>query len=216
MPSMAVQKTFGKRKYPWKKKPLTLAKVSRKVTALVRETEIKNFDVATTSSAPLTLPGTGVIVPVSQVAQGDSSLNRDGRQINMKGVVCNYQHAVAGTPASAGFRCALVLDKNGAGSAPTWVDIFEADNAWSQYNANSWKRFKILYDNFNFIGKYDPVNAVPSAGTIFASDQFKLIKRNIQMVYGPNAANPITNALYLVFHGAGTVQYSHRLSFSDA
>lgn len=107
-----------------------------------RDVERKRFNTAISQFSV----GTGGAVVLNNVAAGDDSNEREGRQITMKGLTCNVGVAPVGTEVTFGWW-AIVLDRDPQGASPTVDQIYggnSTDPAFVNRNPSYIDRFKVL------------------------------------------------------------------------
>lgn len=190
----------GKLKRPSKKGRWMVAKkkgLSAKVSELIRNQELKWFDVTLSSASPSS------VVPLNNVPMGDDSTTRDGRKIRMKSCYVKlFASNVSSWP-----RFAIVYDKVNNGTLPSYTEIFDSvGGPAAQFNLNNRHRFVILYDNHAGIKKgRDPFFFAGGTGTAFFGD-VQYIKLDHETIYGATGggtiAGTLSGALYIVFLGA--------------
>ena len=110
---------------------------------------IEEKELVTTVTATA-INNTGVVSPISRIAQGTDYIQRIGNSIKMQRIEVRcrlFQHASA---TQTVVRCSLVRDLDGAGTIPTTADIYESVGAVSapltQFDFLNRKRFSVLYD----------------------------------------------------------------------
>ncbi len=120
--------------------------IAKSVRRLVN-VEIKNFDIQQLSED---LTQTPVIVPLSNIAVGDTTNSRDGSQCKMVGIDLNYTITQATAGTSSFVRILLIQDKQTNQAIYTPADLLENDaaqqNIVSPRNLDNLKRFTVLYD----------------------------------------------------------------------
>lgn len=136
-------RSCGKMVYSDAKKALALARATRRLLNI----EVKNHDV---QQNLITLTSAPVIIQLSNIPQGDTTISRDGNQCKMSGLQMDYiitQHASAIT---THVRVLLVLDKQTNQAVYTNTDLLQdvtiRDNLVSPRNLDNMKRFTVLYD----------------------------------------------------------------------
>jgi len=105
-------------------------------------TEVKKFDV---NVADATVDAGGVVFPITAIAQGDTSANREGNQIRIKYITCLGTAA----PGTVTLRLVLVQDTQMTpATAPTIAQIFEGTDPRTLMNRQSATagRFNIIWD----------------------------------------------------------------------
>lgn len=91
---------------------------------------------------------TGSINLLSGIAQGSDVTNRIGRKVSWKSLSIRFTIYQAAAGVLANVRALLVLDKAGAGTAPTWLDIMSTTQTETARNISNIDRFKILMDEY--------------------------------------------------------------------
>ena len=93
---------------------------------------------------------TGVVSPISRIAQGTDYTQRIGNSIKMQRIEVRCRIFQNPTATQTVVRCSLVRDLDGAGTIPTTSDIFENVGGISapltQFDFLNRKRFSVLYD----------------------------------------------------------------------
>ncbi len=115
--------------------------------------EVKNFDVQQTS---VTLTAVPVIIQLSNIPQGDTTITRDGAQCKVLALELSLQLQANSAAVTQSVRIMLVCDKqtNQAVYVNTDLlqDITANDNMVSPYNLDNKFRFTILWDQiFNLV-----------------------------------------------------------------
>lgn len=213
-------KRSSKRRY-LKKRP-----IARLVKNIVnRKVETKLFqEIYGSSTLSAASP---VIVPISNVAEGDTGNDRTGRVIEPVRLQCKVVvKANAAVPISA-VRMTIVKFKQCQGTLPTLADIFPSSAVTignishempllSTQIANDKRKFQIIYDKVKFISK----------GTDDANRdvlQFYVSKRLKGKTYytGVNGTDEGSNQYYLMLHTDNTDNdmvrlFTKRFYFKDA
>lgn len=129
-------------KYNYKKsEEYKIRTLQRKVRQLDKQVEINTHDAGDTG----TQGTTGAIYPLSQIAQGDASVEREGLQISP--VHLQYKiAALANTTLSQYIRFIFFVDTQNHGVYPTVADLLESDSSFSWPEHNTRPRFQILRD----------------------------------------------------------------------
>lgn len=100
----------------------------------------------------------GVVDPLTEIAQGDSSSTRTGnsiyvRSVNVKGL-WNWNSA---GDANQTVRCVVIQDTQQIGDTrPAWTDVFAHATVVSHLNPNTVGRFKILYNQVFDLNTQNP------------------------------------------------------------
>ncbi len=132
--------------------------------------EIKNFDTQQTTVAVSVTP---IILEISNIPQGDTTITRDGAQCKVLSIELSYQINQNASATISSFRIMLVCDKqtNEAvySSGDLLQDLTQNDAIVSPRNLDNTRRFQVLYDR---------VHTFSSSGTrIFVTKKrFKLNK----------------------------------------
>lgn len=173
--------------------------------------EFKTID-ATSSATYGTTP---VIAPLNAVAIGDDYNNRDGRQIRLKSCALRMDFlANAAATTDTQIRCVLVLAKSPEGVAPTFTDVFDTANLYSQRNLTNRKEFVIMFDKIITLSP-DSVD----------KKFFKYYKKlNFKTIFNSTSTATVagieSNGLFLMFLSSDntnqpTINYTHRCRFID-
>ncbi len=125
------------------KKALTLAQGLKRLVNV----EIKNHDVQQTV---VNLTTTPVIIQLSNIPQGDTTITRDGAQCKVLAIEMNVQiHAVASSSIST-VRLLLVCDKQTNQAIYVNTDLLEdvtiSDNLVTPLNLDNKFRFNVIWD----------------------------------------------------------------------
>jgi len=135
--------------------------------------EVKNHDVQQTAVA---FTNTGVITQLSNIAQGDTTITRDGAQCKVIGIYLAYFLQVSATAPRTAVRIMLVLDKQMNQAIYTIGDLLEdvtgSDILITPRNLDNKHRFTVLYDKNH--------NLSTANSTVVVR---KYIKRNILLRY---------------------------------
>lgn len=186
-------------------KALTIAKGLHRLLNV----EIKNFDVQQTG---VSVSQTAVIIQLTNIPQGDTTVTRDGNQAKMLGVDLNYTITVNDTPTIPRhlIRIMLVVDKQTNQAIYAIGDLLEdstgLDNLVSPRNLNNKHRFTILYDRLHNLSIAFSVAHVR-----------KYIKKEVLLRYDastPSIADLTQNSLSLVQISNGTVNLPTITSFN--
>lgn len=115
-----------------------------KVVAAIVNSEKKYFDTNPSSQID---HGTPYILGLTQMAQGDTNITRNGNTIALKSLQATLQLKFDPLIADEVIRVVIFRDNdNNSGTAPTVSDIYENPDVLSLRNKNTPKRFTILYD----------------------------------------------------------------------
>lgn len=104
--------------------------------------ELKTHD-STTSDTPNT---TGLIVGLTLIAQGDTSLSRDGLQIMPKNLQFKIRVVKHGSATNTQVRIIIFKDKEQGGTLATVADLLEGDGTLDFTEHDTRPRFQILRD----------------------------------------------------------------------
>ncbi len=104
--------------------------------------ELKTFDTATVTAPP----AAGLITPLSQMAQGDTSITREGLQISPSHLLWKYDIQLHTTPRNSIARVIIFCDKQMAGTDPTVAQVLESADVQSWPEHDTRPRFKIYRD----------------------------------------------------------------------
>ncbi len=162
--------------------------------------EIKNHDVEQTSA---TITQTPVIIQLSNIPSGDTTITRDGAQCKMVGINLNYFLTVDPTLPRTVVRIMLVIDRQTNQAVYSNADLLDSTvsqlNIVSPRNLNNLHRFIVLYDKTHMLSLDTPTVAVR-----------KYIKKDVLLRFDastPSIADLTQNSLSLVqFTNEGTNQ----------
>lgn len=117
-----------------------------KVVAAIVNAEKKYFDVNTADAGCDT---TAQITCLTNMAQGDTNITRDGNTVALKSLqIEGYVNFDTAVPYES-VRIMLIRDNdNLGGTAPTVTDVLESSNVMALRNKNTPKRFTVLMDRF--------------------------------------------------------------------
>ncbi len=134
--------------------------------------EFKNHDIAATTSAITITP---VITQLTNIAQGDTTLTRDGSSVKFVSISFRYtlvQHASA---TSTFVRIMLVLDRQTNEAIYTDTDLLAdvtvADAIVSPRNLDNGHRFRVLYDK---VHAFSASGSVSQHGKFYKKLQLKV------------------------------------------
>lgn len=129
-----------------RQKRKTLSKKVNKLARIVkRAVETKNIDATSTG----TITTAGSVVFLNGIAQGDSSSNRDGKEVSMRSVDLKTSFtAPSGTVISGGshVRYILFVAKDNDGTQATVTDVLKAADWQEHYNLDNSHNIRILKD----------------------------------------------------------------------
>lgn len=164
----------------------SLSKLKSDVRQIKQAIEYKTHDVANAASRT----GTGSIIPLSQIVQGESSLTRNGLQICPSHIEFKLV-TVADTTLSQFVRVIFFVDKQNHGTYPTISELLESDSVFAFPEHNTKPRFKILKD------KVYNISVVGRPNT-FAKGVIKFPK-NFKIWYNGSSASEASNGLNALF-----------------
>lgn len=173
--------------------------------------EFKTID----STSSTTYGTTPTFYTLNAVALGDDYNNRDGRQIRIKSCQLNMDFLANPTATTdTQIRCILFLAKSPEGATPTFTDVFDSANLYSQRNLTNRKEFVILFDKI--------ITLSPES---VDKKFFKYYKKmNFKTIYNSTATATVaaveSNGLFLcMFSGDAvnppTINFTHRCRFID-
>lgn len=215
------KRPMRKKRMPWYKKKYSAMELAGKAWSAVKyvkgmiNCEKKTVDI----NASITgVTYNGSVTSLSAIAQGDTSITRDGKSILAKSLLIRGSVV---SNASASFNVVRVIvfqDRYNTGTAPTASNLLEttgsASAPYSALNHLASGRFKILYTRLIFVVASSEAKVIP----------FKAyIPLNTHVKYdGPNSTDDYKNSLYCCFISAtapaGTnpdVNLYSRMSFYD-
>ncbi len=153
--------------------------------------EIKNHDVEQTSA---TITQTPVIIQLSNIPSGDTTITRDGAQCKMVGINLNYFLTVDPTLPRTVVRIMLVIDRQTNQAVYSNADLLDSTvsqlNIVSPRNLNNLHRFIVLYDKTHMLSLDTPTVTVR-----------KYIKKDVLLRFDastPSIADLAQNSLSLV------------------
>lgn len=173
-------------------------RVRRKLSTFMLSREPKYIETAINVTS---LTSAGQVFALSDIAQGDNYLNRNGNLVQSKYLQYSYACNQAGGTLPIIFKMALVLDRQPNGTAPTFAQIFDTSVAplvFTMKNIAAFQeRFKILKED---VGSCTSQYGGDAQQSVFRGyiDLTKL-KAEDQLVRwgGTIATSPNTNGLYL-------------------
>ncbi len=219
---------YMKRTIRGSKKPQTSFKKLKKDVTFLKKVctpEIKFLDTTITTVSAQTL----VILPISLMAQGDTSNTRDGDNVIFKNLYVKGALNGASNGASENFIRLMVVRDNlqdSDGNVFQSTDLLQTDDWNSFYKADgNQTRFKILSDKVHHIGDSNTANGL-GMGTLKKYVSLK-IKLNYKSYFNGTAATQASagkGKLYLCYIdvlGAGTgtaitPDIKCRLTFQDS
>ncbi len=127
--------------------PISRGRLSKRISRLEKGygKELKTHDTDNSASVGTT----GTFAPLTQIAQGDTSITREGLQLRPRHIEWKLLVTVHASAAQSTWRCIIFCDREQQGTTPTAAHILEADTvaAWPEHDTRP--RFKILRD---FVG----------------------------------------------------------------
>ena len=181
-----------------------------KVRRLERKVEVKNFDIVVNSIA--TVPLTGVIQNIALIAQGDTSILRDGNFIApfRLDLMVRWHGRVAADDEVC--RTIIFRDmRQVADTVPAMLDVIVSDTPLALYNVLNRSRFKILFDE-----TWTHANDAAIRTSFLTNTSIKLYAK---MGWNGAATTDIhLNGLFMinVAIGTPTVTFATRLYFNDS
>lgn len=172
--------------------------VARKKTTLQLEPELKFNDVAFTTDATTT----GTIVPLNQMATGDTALLRDGNKILTKSVLLRIAIEQESVAQNLLIRFLVVLDRAPNGTDPTIATAgtgpLDTITIQSLRRVDTIARFKILKD---WVVEVNAGNDTATSLTEKYTECYLKLRDDIQITQfnGATSAAPMTNGLYLMY-----------------
>lgn len=175
--------------------------------------EWKTHDVSSSTAVSTT----GSVIPISAMAQGDTSLLREGLQVRMQTIAYRLTCTLNTSVSSTKIRFIVVMDKECHGVAPTVAELLEAGSPIEFKEHDQRGRFRFLSDKTYMINSQ------------YSGQEFQIFKRWFKNLKGRkhwyigtagSTANLGKNALYLVMISdqatyTPTVAYRTRLRFTD-
>ncbi len=132
--------------------------------------EYKFIDTQNTTTGVSTTP---VIVQLSNISQGDSTITRDGSQLKVLSIQWSYFMTMHASARISLFRCMLIKDKQTNQlvytAADVLSDVIANDMIVSPYNRDNRKRFTILYDKVHMLE--DNGRQIAQNGQKFSQEQ---------------------------------------------
>lgn len=202
--------------FPKRHKKARIARsLGAKVNKILSQQERKWFDVSASQALAVNTP---VVIGLANVTQGDDSTNRDGRKIS---IVSSQIRAVMRPTGADKFRVIVLIDKQSNGLTPVAGDILTApSNVLSPLTMDFKERFRVIYDNFNTLGKGDfPADAIANSTNIYPMQYFYRCPDDLaQVEYGGVGNIPTSGAVWLLAlsESVGNLEYYHRLRFTDS
>lgn len=222
-----------RRRYYKKKQHPTTRTLSKKITKLQKNEELKYGDFYQ-ALTPVAAAGTAYLV--CTVAQGDSVTTRTGNKITLTSLQLKYNLDVVPATLAAGLvRLCVVLDRfPNQQAAPftvggtanlllgpngLWDNTTIGDNVLLPRALEMQGRYKVLYDKMHNINP-NSVNVGGTSNIGFYKTYYRNIRLNHQQVYIDGAAatgSILKNSLYIVVIGANcSYEIGARAYFKDA
>ncbi len=114
--------------------------------------EYKHHNISTNSTA---ITDAGLITPLTNLAEGDTSTTRDGGSVKWTSFQLAYDWTINASATVTRVRLMIVQDKQTNQAVFTIPDLlFDGtivDNIYSPYNINNASRFNILYDKVHVL-----------------------------------------------------------------
>ncbi len=211
----AIQALMRRRQTAGRRRPLRRVdrQQNRRISRLERSQEV-NVGVKAISVSPDT---GGVIVGISQLAQGDTNLTREGNKVIAKRINLRlrFLKTVATTDT---MRVIIFADKEQHGTIPTLANVLQSVDTTSHLNINNKVRFRIFKDMIVNFSSDD------AGGPDLVYRQIKVNLRNMPIFFIGTAADDASagkNNLYLLavaFEGTTftTIIGSLHLFFTDS
>lgn len=144
--------------------------------------EFKFLDTVVTATAVST---TAVITQLTNLAQGDTDITRDGAQIRISAIRVNGFVVIEPTSVTTMFRLMLVLDNQTNGAIYTSAQLLADDTAGdaiaSPLNLDNKFRFRILWDQV--------INLVAGAENSIEHFSYFKMMPNLKIRYSANAGD---------------------------
>ncbi len=127
-----------------KPNPSKRSRLSKRITRLEKGygKELKTHDTANSAAVDTT----GTFATLSGIAQGDTSLTREGLQVRPRHLEWKIQATVHASASQSIWRCIIFVDRENQGVAPTAAQLLEADTIIAFPEHDTRPRFKILRD----------------------------------------------------------------------
>lgn len=125
----------------------TVASLQRQLTVLKGTEELKYIDTSL-GATPYPLAGTGVLLLLNGLVQGNDAVNRIGRKVRMVSIETRISFNLSQTSVSngVGTRTIIFFDKQANGAAPVAADYLLTDNGNANRNLNNRDRFITIMD----------------------------------------------------------------------
>ncbi len=121
--------------------------MAKKALSLIN-TEFKLKD--TVELGLVIVDGVGVIKQLTNVAQGDTNVTREGNSIKIVSIYTKFMFHINASASSSQVRCMLILDTQTNGAIYTTDDLLESvanlTSLISPRNTDNAHRFRVLYD----------------------------------------------------------------------
>lgn len=162
------------------KKALAIALATKRLLNV----EVKNHDVQTSALNVTTTP---VVLQITNIAQGDSTNQRDGSQCKVTQLELRFQVLLNGSSTRSSFRLMVVCDKQTNQAVYTAADVLQditsTDMIVSPINLDNKHRFQIIDDIITHVGD----------GGDGRIKQFKKFYNMSKIIRFDNAAGAITS-----------------------
>jgi len=180
--------------------------------------ELKFKDVSLLSSLTVAVDTFSAPVLLNGLVPGSTATTRIGRKVILKSLLFRYRiNTIATTVGGSPVRFLIVYDKQANATAPTILDVLEADDFTSPNNLSNRDRFVTLCDHMT-----KPISATGDQG--IADIVYKPL--NLETMFNDGVAGTIgditTGSVYLFFAqcsglttGAPVIEYKTRVRFSD-
>ncbi len=196
-----------------------VARLSRRLNSIEKGKykELKTHDIVPYTTAPTT---TGVIIPLSAMGQGDTSLLREGLQLQPRNLQYKlyFQIHADGAAVATNVRVMIFQDQEMHGDWPIPTDLLESDNTTAFVEHDTRPRFKIFRDFFVTLSKSGPNYSGFMKGIIKFGKHSKIWYQGTDSTEASQGKNSLF--LYIVSNeaGAGTAPITliqTRLRFVD-
>lgn len=234
-----------------KKAKTSLASLSKKVAKISKSIEHKNKDYSLRESSPIAgdvsgnYSPSGEVTHLSDIAQGDSSDQREGRRVMISSLLMRMHLRTAeianpGTqPALPTHRNIIIWDKYPNGVLPTVGEILDfsgvinGDEALAPMNMDNVDRFRVLFDDtngFRKLGVDSDSHSTNTSTNVYVTrdttiNKFIDVNQGVS-IFKDAASIPQTGALYWVSVGnrwgsttngpAYVINTTMRLKYTDA
>ena len=114
------------------------------------------------------IPNTGTVSIVSQIAQGLDYTNRVGDSIKIQAMEFKFRWTIGASATNTFARVICFRDLDGYGTVPVTTDVLASANVLSPVNALNKDRFSIIYDEVETLTS---VNTTSSVGAYLTPHQ---------------------------------------------